>query len=56
MKIINIEWENLTHHPDHQCDTFISYAEYEDGTPLTEEEIEALDPCYVHMLLIDFLY
>ena len=45
MKIINIEFEGVDNrdYPDFS-DAFIVYAEYEDGTPLTEEECEALNP------------
>lgn len=40
-KVTNIEVENASQNDDH-CDAFIAYAEYEDGTPLTEEELEKL--------------
>lgn len=44
MKLINIEFENVDpkDYPDF-CDAFISYAEHQDGTPLTDEELDSLD-------------
>ena len=42
--IFNIEWDDvdLGDYPDFS-DAYISYAEWEDGTPLTEEELENID-------------
>ena len=39
MKIVNLEIDGIdtTDYPDF-CDAYASYAEWEDGTPLTEEE------------------
>ena len=44
MKVQNIEFENVDpkDYPDF-CDAFISYAEHQDGTPLTDEELNSLD-------------
>ncbi len=44
MKIINIEFEGVDSkdYPDF-CDAFIAYAEHEDGTPLTEDELDSVD-------------
>lgn len=43
MELYNIEWENVTANYDYWCDTFITYAEHEDGTPLSKEELDNLD-------------
>ena len=32
------------------CDAFFSYAEYEDGTPLTDEELEQLEEVHSEMI------
>ena len=32
------------------CDAFFSYAEYEDGTPLTDEELEELGDVHEEMI------
>jgi len=44
-KLINIQFEDVFFwdYPDF-CDAFVSYAEHEDGTPLTEKELEKLEP------------
>ena len=39
MKNIKIENVCMNDYPDF-CDAFISYAEHENGNPLTEEELE----------------
>lgn len=41
MKNIEIEDIDMGDYPDF-CDAHISYAEHEDGTPYTEEELEAI--------------
>jgi len=43
-KIINPEFEGIDHkdYPDY-CDAFCVYAEFEDGTPLTELELDELN-------------
>lgn len=40
------------------CDAYISYAEYEDGTPLTEDELDKLneDTDLVHEHVSKHLY
>ena len=44
MKLINVEVEDvdMRDYPDF-CDAFISYAEHEDGTPLSDDELEDLN-------------
>ena len=53
MKLYNIEWENVTPDHDYWCDTYISYAEHEDGTPLTDEELESMDSDVICEYLIE---
>jgi hypothetical protein len=51
-KVINIEVDGVYgwDAPDF-CDAYISYADFEDGTPLTDEEIEKIsDSDFVHDL------
>jgi hypothetical protein len=59
MKITNIEIDgiNFKDYPDF-CDAFISYAEYEDGTPLTDEELDELnaDGDFVHEQVFNQLF
>jgi hypothetical protein len=57
MKYFNVEFDDVHgwDAPDF-CDAFISYAEHEDGTPLTEEELEAIEPDQVYDLLMNYLY
>lgn len=33
------------------ADAYASYAEYEDGTPLTDDELDQLDPVFLHQLI-----
>ena len=42
-KISNVQLDGIDYsdYPDF-CDAFFSYAEYEDGTPLNDEELELL--------------
>ena len=42
MKNIKIENVVMNDYPDF-CDAFISYAEHENGSPLTEEELEKVN-------------
>ena len=44
MKLVNIKFEDIDYrdYPDF-CDAHITYAEYEDGTPLTDQEIEDIN-------------
>jgi hypothetical protein len=55
-KVINIEFEdvNTLDYPDFS-DAFIVYAEYEDGTPLTICELDALDIGDYHDLIYESL-
>lgn len=60
MKVINAEIEDLNHrdYPDY-CDAFVSYAEHEDGTPLTEEELDTLNEDHrdlVHELIWNHIF
>lgn len=59
MKVTNVEFEDIDHKdaPDY-CDAFVSYAEHEDGTPLTQDELDALndDGSMVYELLMQHLY
>jgi len=43
-KIINAEFEGIDHkdYPDY-CDAFCVYAEFEDGTPLSEDALDELN-------------
>lgn len=56
MKLFNIEFEGATHSTDYQCDAFITYAEHEDGTPLTEEELDSIPSDQVYEELLDYLH
>ena len=59
MRIINIELEGFgtkPHNYDDWVDVFISYAEHEDGTPLTEEELDNIDSDIVYEEIINQLY
>ncbi len=49
MKITNLEVGGIDtgDYPDF-CDAYASYAEWEDGTVLTEEELEEIDPYLIH--------
>ena len=46
-KIINVEVDGIDHrdYPDY-CDAHFSHAEYEDGTALTDDELELLTEQY----------
>jgi hypothetical protein len=57
MKYFNVEFDDVHgwDAPDF-CDAFICYAEHEDGTPLTDEELEAIEPDQVYDLLMNHLY
>ena len=41
VKSLEIEGANMDDYPDF-CDAYFSYAEYENGTPLTDSELEKL--------------
>ncbi len=53
MKLFNIEWENVSPDHDYWCDTYIGYAEHENGTPLSRDELESLDSDVVYEYLVD---
>jgi hypothetical protein len=59
MEYKNIEFDGIDRSdaPDF-CDAFICYAEHKDGTPLTEDELDALndDSSFVHSKLWDYLH
>jgi hypothetical protein len=59
MRITNVEFQDIDHGdaPDY-CDAFISYAEYLDGTPLTQDELDAIndDGSVVYELLMKHIY
>ena len=57
MKIKNIEFDGVDtgDYPDF-CDAYIVYAEHEDGTPLTEEELEAIPSDVIHDKLMDRIH
>jgi hypothetical protein len=56
IKLYNVEFEGATHNVDYQCDAFITYAEHEDGTPLTSDELDAIDGDTTYEYLIEYLY
>jgi hypothetical protein len=51
------EFDGVNHrdYPDY-CDAYVIYAEYTDGTELTAEELEALDPSDFYDILIEKLH
>lgn len=55
----NVELDGIDtrDYPDF-CDAYITYAEHEDGTPLTDAELEALngDKDFVYQCVINHLY
>lgn len=57
MKLINVEIEgvDIKDHPDYS-DAFIAYAEREDGTPLTDQELDEIDGSDVYEYVMDALY
>ena len=59
-KIINVEFDGVDYkdYPDF-CDAFVSYAEHEDGTPLTEVELDSFNEVskdIVHQLLWEHIH
>jgi len=57
MKYFNVEFDGVQRWDENDfCDAFICYAEHEDGTPLTDEELEAIEPDQVYDLLMNYLY
>ena len=59
MRIVNIELGGIDtrDYPDF-VDAFITYAEWEDGTPLTDDELSDLndDSSFVYNEVIDYLF
>lgn len=53
----NVQLENVFtwDYPDF-ADAFVSYAEHDDGTPYTQEELEAIDGETIHELVFAHLY
>ena len=56
-KVVNVEVDGVDtrDYPDY-CDAYFSYAEYEDGTKLTDEELDELtynNPEDVHAMAWD---
>jgi hypothetical protein len=60
MKTLNfnsIEIENIDFNDAHDfVDAFISYAEFTDGTPLTDEELEQIDDSVRYDAIIRAIY
>lgn len=54
-KSIEIENVDMKDYPDF-CDAFISYAEWKDGTPLTDDELEKIDSETVNGAAYESLY
>lgn len=55
---IQLDGINTRDYPDF-CDAFISYAEYNNGTPLNDQELDALndnEPDLVYELVMDYLF
>lgn len=54
MKLYNIEWDNVDarDYPDF-CDAYVSYAEHENGEPLTPDELDSLDSSGVYERLME---
>lgn len=54
---VQIEDVNMSDYPDF-CDAFVSYAEYTDGTPVSDEDLEKLneDKYLIDELIHDSLY
>ena len=59
MKIFNAEIDGVdTRDAPDFCDAFVSYAEHEDGTPLTQKELDDLNENHgdiVHQLVWEHL-
>lgn len=57
MKNIQVEGIYYSDYPDF-CDAYISYVEWDDGTPLTEEELEEVnnDGDIVYQAVLDYIY
>jgi hypothetical protein len=57
MKLQNVSFDGVDtrDYPDF-CDAFIDYAEYEDGTPLTEDELDAIPSDVFYEKLMEFIF
>ena len=58
-KVFDVEFDGIqTWDAPDFCDAFVVSASWENGTKLTEEELDLLneDSDYVHELLFDYLY
>ncbi len=55
MNLINIELSSVPFNHDYWCDVFVEYAEHEDGTPLTDEELENIDSDIIYEEIIQQL-
>ena len=55
--LINVEFDGIDHSDAHDyCDAFISYAEKENGTPLTYEELDSIPSDVTYDYLMSYLY
>lgn len=55
--LINVEFDGIDHSDAHDyCDAFISYAEKENGTPLTDDELDSIPSDVAYEYLMDYLY
>lgn len=55
--LINVEFDGIDHSDAHDyCDAYISYAEKEDGTPLTYEELDSIPSDVTYDYLMRYLY
>lgn len=59
-KIKNIVFSGIDHgdHPDY-CDAYVGSAEWEDGTPLTDDQLDDLKnkhPDWTYEKLMNYLY
>ena len=55
-KIDNIQFEGIDHRDSMDyCDAFICSADY-DGEPMTDEQLQAIDPDWMYEKLLDHLF
>ena len=55
--LINVEFDDIDHSDAMDyCDAFISYAEKENGTPLTDDELGQIPSDVAYDYLMDYLY
>lgn len=56
-KLYNVEFDGIDHNDAMDyCDAFICYAEHEDGTPLTSNELDNIDSDTTYEYLLEHLY